>query len=152
MKKVIIKMFAALVVVTTSGCFIIDSLSNRIHSNNAQATATMYAIINAQAYHLDQNGKLLTESELDAKLNLKDPRSDMLKKQGYRIDLEIKEKSFKVWLSPDVYDVTGKISYYFDSKSDKIRAADRKGGKANADDPIFREISAESKEILRRLN
>ena len=56
--------------------------------------------------------------------------------QGYRVSLELIGTYFRVYAVPNKYNRTGKLSFVADTTLD-VRAADRAGNPASADDPEY---------------
>jgi hypothetical protein len=150
--KLKIKIVILCLYLMTSGCFIAESIKNRIPSNNGMAIQTIRQIVNDQVYYYKANGKFASKGEIIKELNLDDNNPNSLRKQGYRIEIQGDDKSFKIWLYPSEYNVTGKISYFFDSRVGKIQGGDHKGEKANESDPLLFSIAEESLKTLEEAN
>ncbi|MEK6302541.1 MAG: hypothetical protein AABO41_17660 [Acidobacteriota bacterium] len=62
--------------------------------------------------------------------------------QGYRVSLELIGTYFRVYAVPNKYNRTGKLSFVTDTTLD-VRAADRAGNPASADDPEYQGEAAD---------
>jgi hypothetical protein len=62
--------------------------------------------------------------------------------QGYKVALELVGSHFRIYATPDRYARTGKLSFVADNTL-MVRAADRSGERAAADDPEYKGDSSE---------
>ena len=62
--------------------------------------------------------------------------------QGYKVSLELVGSYFRIYAAPDRYAKTGKLSFVADNTL-IVRAADRSGERAAADDPEYKGDSPE---------
>jgi hypothetical protein len=62
--------------------------------------------------------------------------------QGYSVSLELIGSYFRIYATPDAYSKTGKLSFVADNTL-TVRASDRAGEQATADDPEYKGESLE---------
>ena len=92
------------------GC---QSLRYRLNEQNAQASVKSIRSSEKVFVSHNQNGEYATLQELVAR-DLIDPKLASGTKDGYRFDLSVKGKSYKVTAVPISYNETGSWSFYVD--------------------------------------
>lgn len=123
-------LFAILLTSAFSGCSIIDDYVNKIENNEMYAVVSIRNIIIQQMYFKESKGRFVSWDEI------RTPP----KYEGYVFEMKSTKSHFQIWAVPQNYDYTGKKSYYFDSRTKTIHAADNGGKKISEIAPVIEKI------------
>ena len=67
--------------------------------------------------------------------------------RGYRVTIELRGLAFRVSATPEIYDKTGRLSFYIDQTL-VIRALDKSGEAASQNDPEYKDNLGPAEEAL----
>lgn len=109
------------------GCSLVLNNIDTIEKNQKYAVSWIRQLAGQQFVSLNETGKLQDAEKI---VYPKDTKN-------YNFEMQNKGKHFRIWATPNNYGKTGIISYYFDSTTGNIYGTDKKGKKANRNDPII---------------
>ena len=103
-------------------------------ANETAAQLKLRSLVTAEQNYKAEHGGYGSLEQLIEKGFLQDPSKGKL--SGYKYEIQVSKSSFQATAVPEEFGVTGKRSFFIDQSS-VLRGRDRKGEKAQLNDPAI---------------